>query len=50
MGGNTVLAAEALIVLDLVDAVLHTMKGAEEGKIAMHVDCRIIITAQIKIK
>ena len=36
---NIALAAEALIVLDFVDEVVQNMKGAEEGKIAINMDC-----------
>ena len=37
---NSALAAEELIVIDLVDTVMLNMKGAEEGKIAINMDCR----------
>ena len=39
-GRNEALAVEALIVLDLVDAVVHYMKSSEEVKIVTHMDCR----------
>ena len=37
---NTELAAEALIVLDLVDTVAQNMKQSEEGKIVINMDYR----------
>ena len=40
MGENTALATEVLTVLDLVDTVVMNMKGAEEGKIVINMDCR----------
>ena len=38
-GGNAALSAEALVELDLVDAVVQNMKGDEEGKIVTRMDC-----------
>ena len=40
MSGNTALALEELLVLDLVDAVVQRMKRTEEGKIIISMDCR----------
>ena len=40
MGLNTALAAEALIVLDLVNTVVLSMKVAGEVKIVINMDCR----------
>ena len=37
---NSSLAVEKLTVLDLVDAVAKSMKGVEEGKMLMCIDCR----------
>ena len=37
---NIDLDAEALIVLDLVDAAVKNMKGAEEWNIVTRMDCR----------
>ena len=37
---NTALAAEAAIVLDLVAAVEHNMRGYDDGKIQIHTDCK----------
>ena len=39
-GKHTELAAEALIVLDLVDIVVQNMKESAEGKFSISVDCR----------
>ena len=39
-GVNIALAAEVLILLDLVDSVVQNVTGSEEGKILMHMDCR----------
>ena len=39
-GGNAALALEELIVLYLVKTILMDMKGAEEGKIVINMDCR----------
>ena len=39
-GENSALATEPLIVIDLFDSVVRDMKGDEEGKIVMHMDCR----------
>ena len=41
--GNTSLAAEAAILLALVNAVESNMGGHEEGKIKTHVDCKKIM-------
>ena len=40
---NTSLAAEAAILLALVNAVESNMRGHEEGKIKTHVDCKKIM-------
>ena len=40
MEGNTYLAAEALTVLNLVDAVVKNVKEVDEGKIIACIDCR----------
>ena len=39
MGKNEDLAEEALIVLDLVEIVEQNMKGAEDEKIVINMDC-----------
>ena len=38
---STALAAEAMIVLDLVQEVVGIMKIANEGKLKMYLDCKI---------
>ena len=37
---NTVMAAEATTLLELVKYVEHNMRGYDEGKIITHTDCR----------
>ena len=39
MGENAYLDAEALIVLIFFDAAVKNVKGSEEGKILMSMDC-----------
>ena len=40
LNGGAALAAEALIVINLVKTVVLNMKGDKEGKIVINMDCR----------